>query len=74
MLSLHNEYELGLLHLWEPHDDTEGPPSRPVTDSNEEAGWTSSLSAAFSFIVQGQKDLPIKGDGPHGNDEKYASY
>jgi hypothetical protein len=35
---------------------------------------TSSLSAAVSFTVQGQKDLPIKGDGsktPHENYEKY---
>jgi len=35
-----------------------------VPDWNEEeVVQTSSLSAAVSFILQGQKDLPIKGDG-----------
>jgi len=36
----------------------------PVPDWNEkEVVQTSSLSAAVSFTFQGQKDLPIKGDG-----------
>lgn len=38
-------------------------PPVPDWDEEEEVVQTSSLSAAVSFTVQGQKDLPIKGDG-----------